>query len=83
MKKIALATAILIASAGAFAQAGKTEAPAAPAADTATRHEGMKHEHHKKGHGKKHHAEGKAADAKAAAPAAAPASPVAAPAPAK
>ncbi len=73
MKKIALATAILIASAGAFAQAGKTEAPAAPAADAATKHEGMKNEHHKKGYGKKHHAEGKAEEAKSAAPATAPA----------
>ena len=71
MKKIALATAILIASAGAFAQGAKNEAPAAPAAESGK--DTGRHEHHKKEHGKKHHAEGKAADAKAATPAAAPA----------
>ena len=59
MKKIALATAILIASAGAFAQGAKNEAPGStpPAAD-AKQDSGM-HKHHKKEHHKKHHDEGK------------------------
>lgn len=71
MKKIALATAILIASAGAFAQGAKSDAPAAPTADA--KQDMPRHGHDRKGHHKKHHEkhhdEGKSGDAKGATPA--------------
>ena len=81
MKKIALATAILIASAGAFAQGAKNEAPANPPAADAKQDSGM-NKHHKKEHHKRHHDEGKeskGAESKGANPAtpATPATPAA------
>ena len=80
MKKIALATAFLIASAGAFAQGTKNEAPAAPAPDM--KQDMAKHSHHHKDHHKKPHAERKAAPTTPATPAA-PATPATPAAPAK
>ena len=80
MKKIALATAFLIASAGAFAQSAKNDAPAAPAPEM--KQDTKKHAHPHKDHHKKSHAEGKAATTTPATPAA-PATPATPPTPAK
>ncbi len=72
MKKIALATAILIAATGAFAQ----DAEGGKAQDK------PKHENYKKGHAKKHQGESHKAERKGATPAA-PATPAMPAAPAK